>query len=163
MSWIANAWEIFAARPRPRLCKIRKFSSISRFEHESQKKVASLPSLGLDSRPRFSDLSFHSQPWLPVTKILLHLSGDSSVKWFFGLIRHIQYSIERKNLKFFLCRANIYRDMVRFHLFFTIMRILHIRREVILFKDSKKIKIVFCSFQAIIWSPIRFFRNTVPL
>ncbi len=63
MSWIANAWEIFAARPRPRLCEIRKFSSISRFEHESQKKVASLPSLGLDSGPRFSDLSFHSQPW----------------------------------------------------------------------------------------------------
>jgi hypothetical protein len=62
-SWIANAWEIFAARPRPRLCEIWKFSSISRFEHESQKKVASLPSLGLDSRPRFSDLSFHSQPW----------------------------------------------------------------------------------------------------
>jgi hypothetical protein len=43
------------------VCKIRKFSSISRFEHESPKKVASLPSLGLDSRPRFSDLSFHSQ------------------------------------------------------------------------------------------------------
>jgi hypothetical protein len=46
------------------LCEIRKFSSISRFEHESQKKVASLPSLGLDSGPRFSDLSFHSQPCL---------------------------------------------------------------------------------------------------
>ena len=38
--------------------------SISRFEHESQKKVASLPILGLDSRSRFSDLAFHSQPWL---------------------------------------------------------------------------------------------------
>ncbi len=67
MSWIANAWEIFAARPRPRLCEIRKFTSISRFEHESQKKVASLPILGLDSRPRFSDLSFHSQPWSQLT------------------------------------------------------------------------------------------------
>ncbi len=44
------------------MCEIRKFSSISRFEHESQKKVSSLPSLGLDSGPRFSDLSFHSQP-----------------------------------------------------------------------------------------------------
>ncbi len=41
----------------------RKLSSISRFEHEAQKKVASLPSLGLDSRSRFSDLSFHLQLW----------------------------------------------------------------------------------------------------
>jgi hypothetical protein len=49
------------------LCEIRKFSSISRFEHESQKKVLSLPSLGLDSGPRFSDLSFHSQPWIRVS------------------------------------------------------------------------------------------------
>jgi hypothetical protein len=54
---------MFAARLRPRLCEIRKLSSISRFEHESQKKVASLPILGLDSRSRISDLSFHSQPW----------------------------------------------------------------------------------------------------
>jgi hypothetical protein len=46
--WIANAVEILAARPRPRLFEIRKLSSISRFEHEAQKKVASLPSLGLD-------------------------------------------------------------------------------------------------------------------
>jgi hypothetical protein len=43
------------------LCEIQKLSSISRFEHEAQKKVASLPSLGLDSRSRFSDLSFHLQ------------------------------------------------------------------------------------------------------
>ncbi len=32
------ALENFSARPRPSLCEIRKFSSISRFEHESQKK-----------------------------------------------------------------------------------------------------------------------------
>ncbi len=45
------------------MCEIRKLSSISRFEHESQKKVASLPILALDSRSRFSDLAFHSQLW----------------------------------------------------------------------------------------------------
>ncbi len=67
--WIANAWEIFAARPRPRLCEIRKFSSISRFEHEAQKKVTSLPRPRPRFRPRFSDLSFHSQPW---TKLTVH-------------------------------------------------------------------------------------------
>ena len=61
--WNANAGEILAARSRPRLCKIRTLSSISRFENESPKKLASLPSLGLDSRSRFSDLSFHSQLW----------------------------------------------------------------------------------------------------
>jgi hypothetical protein len=63
-SWIANAVEILAARPRPRLFEIRKLSSITRFDNESQKKVASLPILVLDSRSRFADLSFHSQPWL---------------------------------------------------------------------------------------------------
>ncbi len=68
-SWIANAWKIFAARPRPRLCEIRKFSSISRFEHESPKKVASLLSLGLNSGPWFNDLSFHQQPWLRITNL----------------------------------------------------------------------------------------------
>jgi hypothetical protein len=69
-SWIANAWEIFAARPRPSLCKIRKFSSISRFEHESQKKITSMPRPRPRFRPRFSDLSFHLQPCLdvPVTR-----------------------------------------------------------------------------------------------
>ncbi len=61
-SWIANAWEIFAARPRPSLCEIRKFSSISRFEHDSQKKVTSMPRPRPWFRPRFSDLSFHLQP-----------------------------------------------------------------------------------------------------
>ncbi len=40
---------------------IRKLSSITRFDNESQKKVASLPILVLDSRSRFTDLSFHSQ------------------------------------------------------------------------------------------------------
>jgi hypothetical protein len=63
-SWIANAWEIFAARPRPSLCEIQKFSSISRFEHESQKKASSMPRPRPRIRPRFSDLSFHQQPWL---------------------------------------------------------------------------------------------------
>ena len=85
-SWIANAWEIFVARPRPRLCEIRKFSSISRFKHESKKKVASLPSLGLDSRPQFSDLSFHSQPWIrqsrqPTYEILLLNEKRSITGW----------------------------------------------------------------------------------
>ncbi len=44
--------------------EIRKLSSITRFDNESQKKVASLPILVLDSRSRFADLSFHSQLWL---------------------------------------------------------------------------------------------------
>ncbi len=52
----------FSARPRPSLCEIRKFSSISRFEHESQKKVSSMPRPRPRFRPRFSDLSFHLQP-----------------------------------------------------------------------------------------------------
>jgi hypothetical protein len=43
------------------LFEIRKLSSITRFDNESQNKVASLPILVLDSRSRFSDLSFHSQ------------------------------------------------------------------------------------------------------
>ncbi len=62
-SWIPNAWEIFAARPWPSLCKIRKFSPISWFEHESQKKVSSLPRPRPWFRPRFSDLSLHLQLW----------------------------------------------------------------------------------------------------
>jgi hypothetical protein len=33
-------------------------------DNESQKKVALLPILVLDSRSRFSDLSFHSQLWM---------------------------------------------------------------------------------------------------
>ncbi len=66
--WIANAVEILAARPRPRLFEIRKLSSITRFDNESQKKVASLPILVLDSRSRFSDLSFHSQLWRRYTR-----------------------------------------------------------------------------------------------
>jgi hypothetical protein len=33
-----------------------------------KKKVASLPILVLDSRSRFADLSFHSQPWSQVTR-----------------------------------------------------------------------------------------------
>jgi hypothetical protein len=45
------------------LYKIRTLSSISRFENESPKKLASLPILVLDSRSRFIDLSVHSQPW----------------------------------------------------------------------------------------------------
>jgi hypothetical protein len=49
------------------LCEIRTFSSISRFEHESQKKIASLPRPRPRFRPRFSDLSFHSQPCIHVT------------------------------------------------------------------------------------------------
>ena len=61
--WNANAGEILPAGSRPRLCKIRTLSSISRFENESPKKLPSLPSLGLDSRSRFIDLSVHSQPW----------------------------------------------------------------------------------------------------
>ncbi len=44
--------------------EIRKLSSILRFDNESQKKVASLPILVLDSRSRFADLSIHSQLWL---------------------------------------------------------------------------------------------------
>ncbi len=61
--WNANAGEILPAGSRPRLCKIRTLSSISRFENESPKKLPSLTSLGLDSRSRFIDLSVHSQPW----------------------------------------------------------------------------------------------------
>ena len=48
----------------PRLFEIRKLSSITRFDNETKKKLASLPILVLDSRSRFTDLSVHSQPWL---------------------------------------------------------------------------------------------------
>ncbi len=73
---MANAWEIF--KPRPRLYEIRKFSSISRFEHESQKKVSSLPRPRPRFRPRFSDLSFHLQlcPQLKQMKNCSHVSTD---------------------------------------------------------------------------------------
>jgi len=70
--WNANAGEILPAGSRPRLCKIRTLSSISRFENESPKKLPSLTSLGLDSRSRFIDLSVHSQPWFYVLSNLWH-------------------------------------------------------------------------------------------
>jgi hypothetical protein len=56
--------EKFSRRDRDRDCA--KFESSRRFRgsNMNSKKVASLPSLGLDSGPRFSDLSFHSQPCL---------------------------------------------------------------------------------------------------
>jgi hypothetical protein len=78
---MGNAVEILAARPRPRLFKIRKLSSITRFDNESQKKVASLPILVLDSRSRFADLSFHSQLWVcPTCSIFEQLNQRTQFK-----------------------------------------------------------------------------------
>ncbi len=65
-SWIANALENFSARPRPSLCKIWNASSISSFEHESEKKVPPSPRPWPRFRSRFSDLSFHQQPCLHI-------------------------------------------------------------------------------------------------
>jgi hypothetical protein len=55
--------EKFSRQDRDRDCA--KFESSRRFKGSNmnpKKKVVSLPSLGLDSGPRFSDLSFHQQP-----------------------------------------------------------------------------------------------------
>ncbi len=65
-SWIANALENFAARPRPSLCEIWNALSISSFEHESEKKGPPSPRPRQRSRPRFSDISFHQQPCIYV-------------------------------------------------------------------------------------------------
>ena len=94
------------------MCEIRKFSSISRFEHESQKKVASLPSLGLDSRSRFSDLSFHSQLCFQVTEpgtsvpieavqhsrpaFLISIRGPASRRPSFELYEPFQPNLKRR-------------------------------------------------------------------
>jgi hypothetical protein len=66
-----------SARSMPSLCEIRKFSSISRFEHESQKKGASMPMPRPRFMPRFIDLSFHQQPCCrPYTAGILHSVSD---------------------------------------------------------------------------------------
>ncbi len=62
--WIAIALEIFAARPCPSLCEIRKATSISSFEHVSEKKGTPSPRPRQQSRPRFSDPSFLQQLWV---------------------------------------------------------------------------------------------------
>ncbi len=48
---------------------------------------------------------------------------------------------ERKNVKYFSCRAHIYWDMINFHSFLTDMRILYIRKEH--FLNINKICILF--------------------
>ena len=78
--WNANAGEILPAGSRPRFCKIRTLSSISRFENESPKKLPSLTSLGLDSRSRFIDLSVHSQPCLEQRWLNME-PGSSKAIW----------------------------------------------------------------------------------
>ncbi len=49
MATIAIELDRKRLRPRPSLCEIRKFSSISRFEHEAQKKSRRGRGFGLDS------------------------------------------------------------------------------------------------------------------
>ncbi len=63
-SWIANALENFAARPWPSLCEIWKASSLSLSLMLSEKKGTPSQRPRPRFRPRFSDLSFHLQPWL---------------------------------------------------------------------------------------------------
>jgi hypothetical protein len=62
-SWIVIALENYSAKPSPSLCKIQKASSISSYEHESEKKRSPSPRPWQRSRPRFSDPLFLQQPW----------------------------------------------------------------------------------------------------
>jgi hypothetical protein len=66
--------ERFAARPSPRLCEIWNASSISSFEHESEKKGPS------SQRP----LSFHQQPWLRIREILVRIWIHGSIPLTYG-------------------------------------------------------------------------------
>jgi hypothetical protein len=69
---------------------INEDPTISRFDNESQKKVASLPILVLDSRSRFSDLSFHSQ-------LCLGLSLTSTFYYVYLLLENKWAKVKRKD------------------------------------------------------------------
>ncbi len=60
---------------------------------------------------------------------------DSSVKIILSLTQRIYY--RKKESEIFLCLAKVYQNMVSFHSFFAVMRILRIRREQ-LFKEKKE-------------------------
>jgi hypothetical protein len=62
-SWIANALEKFAARPRPVFAKF-EMSRRFRASNMNLKKGPPSPRPRQRFRPRFSDLLFHQQPWM---------------------------------------------------------------------------------------------------
>jgi hypothetical protein len=82
LGWNANAVEILAARPRPRLCEIRTLSSISRFDNESQKKLASLSILVLDSRRFTHSLGTGSPDGLRYFFVWIDVGINKRCGWF---------------------------------------------------------------------------------
>ncbi len=74
------------------LFEIRKLSSITRFDNETQKKLASLPILVLDSRSRFTDLSVHSQPWFWPNHVATGVKNSIAGRHIYNFSRYRVYT-----------------------------------------------------------------------